>query len=510
MLMRKVIYQELLTFLMIADLFSAFKFITILSNMKTGRPNIFKHKKLALISLVICFCFPTAIRCQTEAGGTNFIIIFADDLGYGDLGSYGHPSIATPNLDKMAAEGQKWTNFYAAASVCTPSRASLLTGRLSVRSGMTSHKNRVLFPDSKNGLPADEITLAEKLKVAGYRTACIGKWHLGHKERYLPTNNGFDYYFGIPYSNDMDRVSVLDWWEYWKQPDSLIRTEDFNVPIIRNTEIIERPAIQNTITKRYTEEAISFIKQSNGAPFFIYLAHSLPHIPLFASEEFRGRSRRGLYGDVVEEIDHGIGLILSTLFEEGLDKNTVVVFTSDNGPWLPFKKNGGSAGLLKAGKGTTWEGGMRVPGIFWGANIMPGVRYDIASTMDLYPTFISMAGGELPVDRIVDGVDISQTLQFGKSSSRNTLFFYRGPDIYALRYGDYKAHYITEGAYGEFGEKEIHNPPLLFNLSEDPSETTNIAGNHPDILKDIQSVIDRHKAKLMPAADQLEARDKIP
>ncbi len=348
-------------------------------------------------------------------------------------------------------------------------------------------------------------------KELGYNTACIGKWHLGHREAYLPTNNGFDYYFGIPYSNDMDRVSELGWWEYWKQPDSLISTEDFNVPLMRNTEIIERPANQYTITKRYSEEAVSFIKRSDGQPFFIYLAHSMPHIPLFASEAFLGRSRRGLYGDVVEEIDHGIGMILRTLIEKGLDKNTVVVFTSDNGPWLPFKKNGGSAGLLKAGKGTTWEGGMRVPGIFWGADIIkPGVRYDIGSTMDLYPTFISMAGGAVADDRIVDGIDISQTLRSGKPSSRKTLFYYRGPDLYALRYGNYKAHYITEGAYGEFEEKEIHNPPLLFNLSEDPSESTNIAGHHPGILEEIQSVLERHKANLREADDQLEARDKRP
>ncbi|MGI9545626.1 MAG: sulfatase family protein [Flavobacteriaceae bacterium] len=479
--------------------------------MKSDSSNLFNHNNLVLFLLAICFCNSLVVHGQNEVDGPNFIIIFADDLGYGDLGSYGHPSIATPNLDKLAEEGQKWTNFYAAASVCTPSRASILTGRLSVRSGMTSHKRRVLFPDSKYGLPRSEITLAEKLREAGYRTACIGKWHLGHKERYLPTNNGFDYYFGIPYSNDMDRVGELDSQEYWSQPDSLITTENFNVPLLRNTEIIERPANQNTITKRYSEEAVSFIKRSNGEPFFLYLAHSLPHVPLFASERFIGKSRRGLYGDVVEEIDHGIGLILKTLKEEGLYKNTVVVFTSDNGPWLTFKKNGGSAGLLRAGKGTTWEGGMRVPGIFWGPGIVkPGTRYDIGSTMDLYTTFISMAGIDLPEDRIIDGFDISQTLQTGKPSSRKQLFYYRGTDIYALRYGAYKAHFITEGAYGEFGGKETHNPPLLYNLAEDPSETTNIADKHPDILKEILTVLDRHKANLVPGPDQMTARDKRP
>ncbi|MBT8185615.1 MAG: sulfatase-like hydrolase/transferase, partial [Eudoraea sp.] len=300
--------------------------------------------RFTLFIFLLLSQLPFAKAQKKEQAPPNFIIIFADDLGYGDLGVYGNPTIATPNLDRMAHEGQKWTNFYVAASVCTPSRAAILTGRLSIRSGMSSNKHRVLFPDSKNGLPAAEITIAEQLKQAGYNTACIGKWHLGHKERYLPTNNGFDYYFGIPYSNDMDKVTDLPYWDYWQQKDEDIKTEHFNVPLIRNTEIIERPANQHTITKRYSEEAITFIKNNKEQPFFVYLAHNLPHIPLFVSQAFKGRSKRGLYGDVVEEIDHGVGKILTALKEEGLEDNTIVIFTSDNGPWLPFKNNGGSAG----------------------------------------------------------------------------------------------------------------------------------------------------------------------
>lgn len=250
---------------------------------------------------------------QNKKQPPNFVIIFADDLGYGDLGVFGHPTIKTPNLDRMAHEGQKWTNFYAGASVCTPSRAALLTGRLPVRSGMASNKQRVLFPDSKNGLPSEEITLAEQLKEVGYSTACIGKWHLGHKEQYLPTNNGFDYYFGIPYSNDMDKLPGEAYTDYWARPNDSIKTEDFNVPLLRNTEIIERPADQRSITKRYSEEAVSYIKQNKDEPFLIYLAHNLPHIPLFASENFLGKSERGLYGDVVEEIDNGVGKIMAAL-----------------------------------------------------------------------------------------------------------------------------------------------------------------------------------------------------
>ena len=347
-------------------------------------------------TLILWCCLASAPALFGQSDGQdppNFIIIFADDLGYGDLGSYGHPTIRTPNLDRMAHEGQKWTNFYAGASVCTPSRAALLTGRLPVRSGMASNKHRVLFPDSKNGLPASEITLAEQLKTVGYRTACIGKWHLGHKEQYLPTNNGFDYYFGIPYSNDMDKVTDMPYWEYWQQKDDAIKTEHFNVPLLRNTKTVERPADQHTITRRYSEETVSFIKKNKDRPFFVYLAHNLPHIPLFASKEFTGTSERGLYGDVVEEIDAGVGMILKALEKEGLDKNTIVVFTSDNGPWLPFKLNGGSAGLLRAGKGSTWEGGMREPGIFWGpGRIKQGVITDPGSTLDLFTTFSKMQG----------------------------------------------------------------------------------------------------------------------
>ena len=438
----------------------------------------------------------------------NFIIIFADDLGYGDLGVYGHPTIRTPNLDNMAREGQKWTNFYVAASVCTPSRAGLLTGRLPVRSGMCSDKSRVLFPNSLHGLPAEEITLAEQLKPAGYATACIGKWHLGHRPEYLPTNNGFDYYYGIPYSNDMDKVPDTAYAEFWQQPEDSIRPKDFNVPLMRNTEVIEQPAQQKTITQRYTQEAISFIKENKDQPFFVYLAHNLPHVPLFASQDFRGTSKRGLYGDVVEEIDYGVGQILATLREEGLADNTVVVFTSDNGPWLSFKTHGGSAGLLYAGKGTTWEGGMREPCIFWSpTQIQPAVITDLGSTLDLFITFSQLAGVSLPNDRVMDGVDLSGTLLRQEASPRETMLYYRGPTLYAARLEDYKAHFITEGAYGMFGEKKVLDSPLLYNLSQDPAEQFDVAAEHPEVLQQINQMIKEHRANLVVGKDQLADRE---
>ncbi len=438
----------------------------------------------------------------------NFIIIFADDLGYGDLGVFGNPAIKTPNLDKMAFEGQKWTNFYAAASVCTPSRAGLLTGRLPVRSGMASSKARVLFPNSKNGLPAAEITLAEQLKKAGYTTAAIGKWHLGHKEEFLPTNNGFDTYFGIPYSNDMDHINTTGYKNYWKQPNDSIKTEHFNVPLLRGTQIVERPANQNNITKRYSDEAVTFIKEQDETPFFLYVAHNLPHIPLFASVDFLGKSKRGLYGDVVEEIDNGVGKIISALKEQGLADNTIVVFTSDNGPWLPFKNNGGNAGLLRAGKGTTWEGGMRVPTVFWGpGHIKTDVVTDLGSTLDLFTTFSAMANTAIPEDRVIDGVDLSEALLKGNSSPRKSVLYYRGTELFAARLGDFKAHFITQGAYGEFGERMQHDIPLVFNVAFDASERFNIADTSPQVLQDISELVSKHKSKLVRGKDQLVDRE---
>lgn len=435
----------------------------------------------------------------------NVVIVFADDLGYGDLGVYGHPTIHTPNLDRMAAEGMKFTQFYTAASVCTPSRAALLTGRLPIRSGMTSDNRRVLFPDSKLGLPAEEITIAEALKEAGYATGAVGKWHLGHLPPFLPTNNGFDSYFGIPYSNDMDRVVGGEWRAAFWEP----KPEYWNVPIMRDLEIVERPADQYTITRRYTEEAVQFIEANREQPFFLYLAHSLPHVPLFTSEAFSGVSRRGLYGDVIEEIDWSVGEIMKALRTQGLAENTLLFFTSDNGPWLVFDTHGGSAGLLHGGKGMTWEGGMREPGIAWWPGTVPAgsVQPAIASTMDLFTTALAMGGVDVPQDRIIDGKNLLPLLKGTNNDEvRETYFYYRGEQIYAVRLGPWKAHFITEWEYTADNQYTEHETPLLFNLDHDPSEQYNLADAHPEIIAQVMDVVASHQAEMVARPTQLEER----
>jgi len=416
----------------------------------------------------------------------NFVIIFADDLGYGDLACYGHPTIKTPNLDRMAAEGMKFTQFYSAASVCTPSRAALMTGRLPIRSGMCDDNNRVLFPNSTGGLPHDEITIAEVLKTAGYATSCIGKWHLGHRPKHLPLSQGFDEYFGIPYSNDMHPT-----------------------PLIRDTEVLEEPADQKTLTKRYTAEAIRFIKENQKRPFFLYMPHTFPHVPLFASEKFKGKSLRGQFGDAVEELDWSVGQVLQTLRDLNLAERTLVFFTSDNGPWLYKKRKGGSAGLLRDGKGSTWEGGMREPAIgWWPGKIKAGVvTQGVASTMDLFPTCLKLAGLQPPSDRIIDGKDVTPLLFGTGPSQTDVYFYYRGTRLMAVRKGPWKAHFITQNAYGA-GSREpvVHDPPILYNLERDPSEKYDLRRDFSKVIADIRQEVEKHKADLKPAPSQTAQR----
>lgn len=431
----------------------------------------------------------------------NVIIITADDLGYGDLGCYGSPTIRTPNLDRMAAEGLRFTDFYSASEVCTPSRAALLTGRYPIRSGMIG-KRRVLFPNSKGGLPPAEVTMAEALKSSGYATMHIGKWHLGIHEGSRPLDQGFEHSFGLPYSNDMDGRPDLP----KGAAGSPTPPEDgWNVPLLRDGNEVEKPTVQTSLTKRYTEEAVKFIGEKKEAPFFLYFAHTFPHVPLFASPEFKGKSRAGILGDAVEELDWSVGQVLETLRKGGLAENTFVFFTSDNGPWLIMGDQGGSAGLLKDGKGSTWEGGMRVPGIAWmPGKVNVGVSREMVHAMDLYPTVLALAGAKSPDGVTLDGVDLSSLLFDIKTSlPPRPFFYYRNEQLFACRMGEWKLHFKTQTGYGQ-PKPDVHEPPLLFHLGRDPSEKRNVAAQHAGVVQQIQDAVKAHQAGVVPGVPQMD------
>ncbi len=419
---------------------------------------------------------PGCMNANQRAGGKpNFVVIFADDQGYQDVGCFGSPSIKTPNLDRMAVEGMKFTNFYSAASVCSPSRAALLTGCYPPRVGIT----KVLFPRDNIGLNPQEHTIADILKGRGYATACIGKWHLGHLPEFLPTSNGFDSYFGIPYSNDMDGVKGKD-----RNLDRAWRQKDYspwNVPLMRDEEIIERPADQTTLIERYTDEAVKFIGSNRNKPFFLYLPHTMPHIPLFVSDEFYVEDVQKAYKATIEQIDHSVGRILAALKEAGVDKNTLVVFTSDNGPWLNKKHHAGSALPLRDGKFSTYEGGMREPCIMrWPDRIPAGkVCSEICGTIDLLPTFAGLAGAEIPADRVIDGKDI-RTLMEGRPGAKTphkAYFYYRGQTLQAVRSGKWKLRHV---------KKETE----LYDLEADISEKQNLADKYPEVVKHLRGLME--------------------
>jgi arylsulfatase A-like enzyme len=476
----------------------------------------FPRLTMRMAAVVAWFVWGAAAGAAQATGPPrppNVVLVVADDMGWGDLGAFGNPTIRTPRLDAMAAEGQKWTSFYAGESVCTPSRAALLTGRLAIRSGMNPKDDarRVLFPDSTGGLPASEVTIAELLRGRGYATTAIGKWHLGHLPPHLPMAHGFDHYFGIPYSNDMDMIPIAGASFGGEDPRKRERMMNprvsyWNVPLMRDAAVAERPADQATITKRYTEEAVRFIRDNRSRPFFLYLAHTMPHMPLFASPEFAGKSRRGPYGDVIEEIDASVGQVVDTLRELGLDGQTLVIVTSDNGPWSLFDEQGGSAGPLRGAKGATFEGGMRVPAIFWWpGKIRSAVVADMGALMDLLPTLSALAGAAIPTDRILDGSDLSGVLLRGEASPRQDVFYYRGPTLYALRHGPYKAHFFTKSEYGADAEK-AHDPPLLYDLDQDPGEKWDVAARHPEAIETIRKVAAAHARTLQPVENQLASR----
>lgn len=463
--------------------------------------NMQKLKTPLLFAGVLLLLFGVPVQ---GAKLPNIIIILADDLGYGDLSCYGHPTIRTPNLDQMAAQGMRFTDFYVAAPVCTPSRAALMTGRLPIRTGMAgsmaeAHRD-VLIPKSTGGLPPAEITIATALKSKGYVSEAIGKWHLGHQAEFLPTHHGFDSFYGLRWSVDqepnkgipknasMNLNPKMEWWN-----DALLRDE----------KIIEQPTDLTTLTKRYTKEAIQFIEQNKKKPFFLYFAHSYPHVPLFRSKDFERHSLRGLYGDVVEELDWSVGQVFEALKKEGLDKNTFVFFTSDNGPWLVKNLAGGSAGPLRGGKGSTWEGGMREPAIaWWPGKIKAGVvNHELASSLDLFSTCLGLAGVEVPKDRINDGFDMAPML-FGQGhSQREMMFYYRTDQLYAVRKGTFKAHLVTYDGYSPDPPMK-HETPVLYELNSDPGERFDVAAEHPEVITDLMREVEKHKQALVPGKPQ--------
>lgn len=448
--------------------------------------------KLLIIAILSVFSWTISIKAQSKTQKPNVIIIFTDDQGYQDVGVFGSPLIKTPNLDKMASEGVRFTDFYSASPVCSPSRAALLTGSYPARVGV----EKVLWPNLPGGLSNEEQTIADMLKTKNYATACIGKWHLGNMDQYMPTTQGFDTYYGIPYSNDMSvnpkaKVSENILFRDGMTIDSL-RSKKWKkgkVPLTEDTEIIEYPVNQVTLTKRYTQKAIEFIKENKEQPFFLYLAHSMPHVPLYASENFKGKSARGLYGDVIEEIDWSVGEVLKTLESLNIDENTLVIFTSDNGPWLSKGDKGGSALPLRGGKFLTYEGGMREPMIAQWKGKIPAntVCTELASTIDILPTLSYLTGAELPENKI-DGKNIWKLLS-GKNCKtpyKKEGFFYHNKNsvLEGVRKGDWKLRTTKK------------DKVQLFNLKEDISEKNNLASQYPKIVKKLQKLMEKFEAEL--------------
>ncbi|MBT5908911.1 MAG: sulfatase [Opitutae bacterium] len=407
----------------------------------------------------------------------NFVVIFCDDLGYADLGCFGSKKIKTPNLDRMASEGMRLTSFYSTCSVCSPSRSSLLTGCYPRRVNMHVNDRNlcVLFPADKKGLNPEETTIAETLKAKDYATICVGKWHVGDHPNFLPHNQGFDSYFGIPYSNDMNRKEVP-------------------LPLLRNERVIESPVDQPMLTPRYTKEVVQFIYRNKDKPFFIYLPHTFPHVPLFASSRFKGKSAQGRYGDTIEEIDWSTGEILKALKDAGVDENTLVLFTSDNG-----SQQKGSNAPLRGRKGQTWEGGQRVPCVArWPGKISEASESsEIVSTLDLLPTFAKLAGVPLP-EKTIDGHDASDILLGEKDakSKHEAFYYYQMDQLQCVRSGKWKLHLALESKKRNWGKPEGKKPQQLFDLEKDVGESTDVSSDQPEVVKRLLALAEKGRSEL--------------
>jgi arylsulfatase A len=422
----------------------------------------------------------------------NFVIILMDDMGYGDIAPF-NPKTKnrTPQLERMAKEGMKLTSFYA-APVCTPSRAQLLTGCYAKRVSLPA----VIFPAAAVGLSDKEATIAGLLKQRGYATLCIGKWHVGDQPEFLPTRRGFDHYLGLPYSNDMGG-------EWDGAPEAPAGKRRPPLPLVRDEKVIEtlKPADQDRLTERYTDEAIKFIREHKDGPFFLYLAHTAVHVPLHPGKDFKGKSDNGTYGDWVEESDASTGRVLAALRDLKLDEKTLVIFTSDNGPWLTQGKNGGEAGPLRGGKGGTYEGGVREPTIaWWPGQIAPGSTSDaITGNIDLLPTLVKLAGGTVPGDRKIDGADIAPVLLGkAKESARQAHYYFSGTKLEAVRSGPWK---LAVAPQKENTGKKVdpeNEPfkPKLYNLDKDIGEKTDVAADNPEVVKRLQELVAKIDADL--------------
>ncbi|HDZ15463.1 hypothetical protein LCGC14_1182620 [marine sediment metagenome] len=437
----------------------------------------------------------------------NVVLIFTDDQGYRDVGVFGSGDIATPNLDQMAAEGIKLTNYYAAQAVCSASRAGILTGCYPNRIGI----HNAMMPDSKKGLDPSETTLAEMLKAEGYRTAIYGKWHLGDHPKFLPTKNGFDEWFGIPYSNDM--------WPLHPQQGPVFNFGP--LPLYENETVIDTLTDQTQLTTQITERSVDFIHRNKDNPFFLYVPHPQPHVPLFVSDKFKGKSQRGLYGDVIMEIDWSVGQILKALQEDYLADNTLVIFTSDNGPWLAYGNHAGSALPYREGKGTAWEGGQREPFIArWPEKLPARKIFDVpVMAIDLLPTIASITGAKLP-EKTIDGMNVWKVLtgESNESPQEAYFFYYRVNELHGVRYGKWKLYFPhtyrtmngqepgKDGLPGDYKMVEL-NEIELYDLENDESETKNVAEKYPEVVAKIKELADTMRSRLGDALKDLEGSE---
>ena len=461
-----------------------------------------KHAAVWVAVLLAALTAGCGSHAPTEPQPPNIVLILADDLGYGDLSIQGHPLIRTPNIDRIAREGQRWTSFYASAPMCNPSRVALLTGRMPIR----IHANgKNLWAD----IPDDEVTMAEMLGQRGYATGYIGKWGLSGRFNYQgshPNDQGFDDFFGLVGSND---APLRDGFERTYENIKNSTSADFPISLYRQREAVETPAYQPTLTKRYTEEAVRWISEraDHGKPFMLFVGHSMPHVPIFRSPEFEGHSKAGLYGDVIEELDWSVGEVVRALEQAGVADNTLIWFSSDNGPWLTYFDLGGSPGGLRDGKLTAWDGGLRVPGIFyWPGAIRPAVIDGIGVNVDLLATVAALTGASLPGDRGFDSIDLSRTLLHGEPSPRREWFYYGQPgNLWAARIGDYKLVFESWESLGTetqigwrgYANHKRHNPPQLFDLSSDAGERWNVADRYPEVVQEIHEAVRRQQESLV-------------